>query len=297
KCNPVKNALRKLGLHGHRGHEKFIPDRYIYNSVEVRLGILQGLLDTDGRCGKTGYAQLYTTSGRLVEGVTEIVQSLGGYVTVNWRENSHNGRVGRAIAHVTITIPEFNPFRLSRKRSRRNVLRHKFRNFRYLKAIEYVGVKPCRCINVNNPSRTYLTDEFIVTHNSIAGFAEDARAVLNRDPYKKYRPRQGQKVLLLLGFGVTHVGTVIYPKLFLEGAFNIIRDERTKQWRVFKPWQEYDDAYKEKACPAPPLIPPRMVIPKTWNWDTKSAGIFKSVELKTGWKIWCFPSSGDPRQA
>lgn len=132
---------------------------------------------------------------------------------------------------------------------------------------------------------------------SIAGFAEDARAVLNRDPYKKYRNRQGQKVLLLLGFGVTHVGTVIYPKLFLEGAFNIIRDERTKQWRVFKPWQEYDEAYKEKARPAPPLIPPRMVIPKTWNWDAKSAGIFKSVELKTGWKIWCFPSSGDPRQA
>ena len=41
---------------------KFIPDVYKYNSKEVRLNVLKGLLDTDGSVHDNGKPEFYTTS-------------------------------------------------------------------------------------------------------------------------------------------------------------------------------------------------------------------------------------------
>ena len=41
-------TLRELGLVGTRSTTKFVPEVYLINSSEVRLALLQGLLDTDG---------------------------------------------------------------------------------------------------------------------------------------------------------------------------------------------------------------------------------------------------------
>ena len=46
--NAISTALKSLGLVGTKSHTKFVPDIYKYNSVDVRLGVLQGLIDTDG---------------------------------------------------------------------------------------------------------------------------------------------------------------------------------------------------------------------------------------------------------
>src|SRR5256885_12192702 len=47
-ANPLTHALRELDLCGTHSGTKFIPEKYLHNSAEVRLGVLQGLLDTDG---------------------------------------------------------------------------------------------------------------------------------------------------------------------------------------------------------------------------------------------------------
>ena len=44
----------------------------------------------------------------------------------------------------------------------------KDKKWRLIKSIEYVGKKECQCIYVDNPEHLYLTDDFIVTHNTIA---------------------------------------------------------------------------------------------------------------------------------
>ncbi|WP_460808646.1 LAGLIDADG family homing endonuclease [Micromonospora zhanjiangensis] len=86
-ANPVTVALRELGLAGTKSGTKFVPDVYKTNSVEVRLAVLQGLLDTDGgpvtQDGRTCRVQYSTTSPRLRDDVVELVQSLGGVAT--WR--------------------------------------------------------------------------------------------------------------------------------------------------------------------------------------------------------------------
>jgi len=80
--NPVTGALRSLNLLGTRSHSKFIPDAYLHNTAEVRLAVLQGLLDSDGgpvtQLGRTCRIQYSTTSPLLKEGVIRLVRSLGG---------------------------------------------------------------------------------------------------------------------------------------------------------------------------------------------------------------------------
>ncbi|MCK5017347.1 MAG: PhoH family protein, partial [Candidatus Peribacteraceae bacterium] len=78
--NEVKNALFKLGLSNKKAWEKFIPEDYLYrSSIEDRISLLQGLMDTDGSVKrKTGEASFTTTSLQLAKDISSLVRSLGG---------------------------------------------------------------------------------------------------------------------------------------------------------------------------------------------------------------------------
>jgi len=52
--NPVRDALREIGLYGKFSYSKFVPDEYKFNTPEIRLSVLQGLMDTDGTVEKKG---------------------------------------------------------------------------------------------------------------------------------------------------------------------------------------------------------------------------------------------------
>ena len=125
---------------------------------------------------------------------------------------------------------------------------------------------------------------------SLCTFVEDARAVTGQDPYKKYPEKDG--VLVIVGKDWKHIGLTVYPLLFLPGAFKIIKDLQTNEWRVFNP--ETDESRRSEARPAPPLIPRRLV--KSKSWVLKSAQYIQSCILHTGWTIYFFSSEGEPVQ-
>lgn len=125
---------------------------------------------------------------------------------------------------------------------------------------------------------------------SLSTFVEDARAVTNQDPYKKYPEKDG--ILVVIGRDWKHIGLVCYPLLMKEGAFKIIKDEDTQEWRAFDPVK--DQHRRKDAKPAPPLIPKRMV--KKVSWLLKSAGYCQKITLTTGWEIHFFSSQGEPVQ-
>lgn len=130
---------------------------------------------------------------------------------------------------------------------------------------------------------------------SLAAFAEDARAVTGQDPYNKYPKENG--ILAIVGLDQEHIGKVVHKYLFKPGAFQIIRDKWTKQWRVYKPWDVVDSTRAEEARPAPPLIPHRFIrggYSKGIAWDQKKSGIFSQVDLINGWVIYAFSSKGEP---
>lgn len=125
---------------------------------------------------------------------------------------------------------------------------------------------------------------------SLCTFVEDARAVTGQDPYGKYPKQDG--ILVIVGKDWKHIGLVVYPLLFKRGAFRIIKDEETGEWRAYNP--ATDEHRRGEARPAPPLIPSRFVA-KT-SWVLKSANYIQSCTLTTGWQIHFFSSEGDPPQ-
>ncbi len=178
--NPVTSALRKLGLMGHRSETKFIPKRYLFSSVNSRIALLQGLLDTDGTIGGqpdgfTGHITYSTVSEKLARDITELVQSLGGTAKLTTRipRYTHNGekRYGQLAYQLNIKLPEcIQPFRLTRKLERVRP-RTKYGVTRAMVKIEYVGKKEAQCIALDSENQLYVTDDYIVTHNTTIGAA------------------------------------------------------------------------------------------------------------------------------
>jgi phosphate starvation-inducible PhoH-like protein len=169
-ANAVLQSLKNYDLHEKKAWDKFIPDDYKYSSVQDRIDILRGLCDTDGSARKRSSDQVnfYTTSLRLAEDVMEIVRSLGGKARLRSRDrrNEKNRNiVARRISYeVSIAMPEsINPFYLKRKAEK-----FKGKNIAHIEiiSIEKVGHEKVQCIKVDNPEHLYLTDNFIVTHNT-----------------------------------------------------------------------------------------------------------------------------------
>ena len=169
---PTLQGLVDLGLYGKRSHEKFIPGAYLINSVANRVSLLQGLLDTDGYVHRATI-EYSTTSAQLAYGVRFLVQSLGGRVTMQERTGHYkqNGVTyqTRKNYRLFIHFPDGDivPVSSEKHLAKYNPKRSEIK--RFIDSVEYVGRKPCRCIVVNNESHLYVTDDFIVTHNTTLG--------------------------------------------------------------------------------------------------------------------------------
>jgi phosphate starvation-inducible protein PhoH and related proteins len=213
-ANPVTAALRELDLAGVRSSTKFVPESYLRNSSAVRLAVLQGLLDSDGgpvvQRGRTCRVQYATCSPRLRDDVVFLVRSLGG--VAYWRARHAAGRKpgnarGRAVHHrsdafvLDIRLPAgVEPFRLARKRERYRACGGG-RPMRFVESIEPAGEADTVCIQVAAADSLYVTDDFLVTHNTL----NDSFVIL--DEAQNTSPEQMKMFLTRLGFGSKMVVT------------------------------------------------------------------------------------------
>ena len=185
-------SLYDLKLEHTRSDTKFIPDIYKYSSIENRLAILQGLMDTDGHCmkSKQGFfvgTEYCTVSEKLADDVAEIVHSLGGIVRKKSKIGKYKKEDGTVVEckkayRLNIKLPnEFNPFRLKRKVNDYNPPK-KYKIGRYIKNIEPCGKGETVCIAVDAPDKLYVTEHAIVTHNTtqsvIAALESGAEKIL-----------------------------------------------------------------------------------------------------------------------
>jgi phosphate starvation-inducible PhoH-like protein len=212
--NPVTVALRELGLAGTRSGTKFVPEQYLRNSPAVRLEVLQGLLDSDGgpvvQRGRSCRIQYTTCSARLRDDVVFLVRSLGG--VAYWRLRPAAGRApGRArerpVHHrsdayiLDIRLPAgVEPFQLGRKRERYRAAGGG-RPMRFVHSIEPAGEAETVCIQVAAADSLYVTDDFLVTHNTL----NDSFVIL--DEAQNTSPEQMKMFLTRLGFGSKMVVT------------------------------------------------------------------------------------------
>lgn len=162
--NPLSVALKELGLSGCGSDDKFIPVDYLFASAAQRIALLQGLMDTDGYCSKDGTIQFSSNSERLVDECRDLVCSLGGVA----RKNVKISASGKFHFTITCAIPYWiKPFRLSRKLARYTP-RRKYQPARAFAEVIPDGEEEAVCIEVAARDHLYVTDDYIVTHNTVS---------------------------------------------------------------------------------------------------------------------------------
>lgn len=173
-------ALRSILLKSF--HDKVIPQAYIRASVEQRLRLLRGLMDSDGSISNVkGQAIYCSTEKALSESVSELLWSLGiknGISTApsmqrnDWNQKSVE--CGRSATGETLYYVKFTAFddiqasglyRKLKNRVRRNPRTRS--HFRYIDSIEPIPNAGMQCIQVDSASHQYLVGRsFLPTHNS-----------------------------------------------------------------------------------------------------------------------------------
>lgn len=184
--NPLTTILRRFGLMGLRSENKFIPEEYFSASSSDRLKMLHGLMDTDGFAGTKGEACFYTTSLALAQGVQRLVWSLGGYACIKNKQTqfvyNNEKKNGKPSYAVSVSL-RLNPFSLPRKKNRINI--GGWRRRIGIASIEYHSQDEVQCISVSHPSKLYITDDYIVTHNTFQALYLALDAILETQEYKK----------------------------------------------------------------------------------------------------------------
>ena len=241
--NSLRSAISDLKLIGLKSYEKFIPSDYLFNSVDVRIEILRGLMDTDGwvsshRSGRSR-AQFSTTSERLADDVVLLVQSLGGIASKRERVYGDDDfhiykndiiRHARNSFVLEIILPSgLNPFRLRRKNKKSH---SPVTPVRLISSIEAIGKKPCQCIRVEADDHLYITDGCVITHNTfddavtifdeaqnatygqiklfLTRIGENSKMIINGDPEQSDLPgpvalvEVAQRISDVVGVGVVN---------------------------------------------------------------------------------------------
>ena len=168
--------------------EKSIPSEYKFGSVEQRFKLIQGLFDTDGSISVSGNRfniKFSSTSEKLVKDVQEVLWSLGyeSTITVDKRQHKYSTKICFNL-NVNVDNDEKKKFfKLSRKLDIANSAICLPKNRNYSK-IAITNIEELNydaemvCILVDNEEHLYLTENYIVTHNTtIVKFAIEALGV------------------------------------------------------------------------------------------------------------------------
>ena len=159
----LDSKLSELGILDN----KRIPAQYLTASIDQRLALVQGLMDTDGTCSSKGQCSITQARRDLLDDIETLLNSLG--------IKTHRREIEKRIksSHFTGIYPEISfrthlpVFRLERKKQR---LKNPTRNdthWRYIRRIEPIPTVPSYCIMVDHPSHTYLAGkQYCVTHNT-----------------------------------------------------------------------------------------------------------------------------------
>jgi hypothetical protein len=160
--NPLKNLLRKYNLF----NNKHIPDIYLYNTKEIRLKVLAGLIDTDGWKQKNNFMISQSDKHKdLLYQIQYLASSLGYHTSVTqqttkWKAQNEIKFGKKFILKISgLNLNEI-PILLERKKCN-NVKDPTYFSIK----IKHIGKGKYNGFTVDKNHRFLLAD-FTVTHNS-----------------------------------------------------------------------------------------------------------------------------------
>ncbi len=172
KTLPLTNILKDMGLWGHYSQDKFIPEVYKTASVSQKEALIAGLVDTDGHIGGCGKSiSISTSSERMAKDIQEIIWSIGGIAKITSKipTYTYKGEKKNGLRNYSIAIRYPTPRNLSKLSRKRNLLpeNYQYKNLKLrIEKIELIGREDAQCIMIDHPDHLYITDNYVVTHNS-----------------------------------------------------------------------------------------------------------------------------------
>lgn len=170
KGGATLSAIRKYGLHGTRSYEKFIPNEFLYNSIENRVELLRGLIDSDGYCVNSNSIEYSTTSEQLCKDILELVRGLGGKSSYVKKQGAYikDGKRFQCreyyrmyISMNSDIIPASSSKHLAKYQPNKKY------HAKFISRIEKLGYQEdMTCISVDAPDCLYVTDGYTLTHNT-----------------------------------------------------------------------------------------------------------------------------------
>ena len=165
----ITQTLRKLDLYGN----KHIPEIYKRASVDDRLQLLAGLIDSDGSVDKNGRVRFVNVNKRLIDDVYELCVGLGLYPYLQVRDKDVMNQYKRnSKYHIKSTCddyvvgfqPKYDiPTQLPRKKISRTSTHRRLA----ITNIETVEGEYGKCIEISNDDGIYLAGKNLTpTHNS-----------------------------------------------------------------------------------------------------------------------------------
>lgn len=166
---PFYKIIEKIGIHKLNSHNKHIPLNYLYGSYNQKIALLQGLMDTDGYSNGESVIEYYTVSSDLNRDILDLARSLGIHCKSTKKPSMFRGKKYADCHRISMYTNEA-VFSLPRKLQYLKHTISKQGQSKYDKVfitnIEYIGKGSGYCIMVDNDDSTYLTKDYIVTHNS-----------------------------------------------------------------------------------------------------------------------------------
>lgn len=186
RSNKYRNFIRNVGLNV-LSQDKYIPSIYLHSSINSRTELLRGLMDTNGTVGKNGNLSYSTPSKMLADNVTYLVRSLGGIATISEKiptfTYKNEKKVGLKSYRIAIRIPNPRNYVTLKRKQDRISEEYQYNDLKLeITNIKELDEKECTCIYIDHPDHLYVTNDFIVTHNTALVQAINARLIQRTVP-------------------------------------------------------------------------------------------------------------------
>lgn len=163
----LAKQLDKLKLNGKNSSKKFIPKECLKSNYEYRRRLLSGLVDTDGYINKNGNIEYTSQSKELIDNIVELLYSLGetGKTRKINKTCTNNGKIGIYYSVCfTLNTTKLDLYnKLKKERFKLSLKDTKNINFTL---IPKCNKEKVYSIKISGNSQLYVTDNYMVTHNS-----------------------------------------------------------------------------------------------------------------------------------
>jgi replicative DNA helicase len=165
----MRQGLAALGLLGLPREQTFLPDAYLSADRQARLDLLCGLLSAGGADPRPTGVQFSTTSCKLANGLVALARSLGGLADVTPALPSEGSMSAGATGPQSFVVrlqALKTEDRLSLPPGVAAASQPGQPRRLAFDSIRCVRRAPVQCVAVSHSQRLYVTDDYVVTHNT-----------------------------------------------------------------------------------------------------------------------------------